>query len=384
MNLQQILSRSYRYPRSTLYTIMYKLRVYNRCRWIMKREKDASVSPNPFIYTFKLTMKCNLRCKMCMQWGDKGSHYFLSQEEQEQELEWNTLQRVILQIYNKKPFCLFWGGEPLLYSKFSDLLALLKNKRVFSSFCTNGLLLSDYKNLLLNNPYANIIISLDGFERENDYLRGRGIFKKVVKQIEILNSYGKKKPFIAIEFTVLPENLGIMYDFCNFAKTLNIDWLIFNLKWFISSEQATMYRHFMLENFGIKEVNINGYMTEYKLDKEKFICQFRKIREKRWPMQVSWHPFFKNPALIYRYVDNPIECVSGYFCHKQWMRVDIMPNGDVVTCKAFPDYVVGNIRDNTINEIWNNESYRTFRKVITKSLLPVCSKCEALGKFSKK
>ena len=59
-----------------------------------------------------------------------------------------------------------------------------------------------------------------------------------------------------------------------------------------------------------------------------------------------------------------------------------MPNGDVVTCRDYSDYVTGNIEENSITEIWNNEKYQNFRNVLKdEKLLPICSRCCGLMGF---
>jgi radical SAM protein with 4Fe4S-binding SPASM domain len=53
-----------------------------------------------------------------------------------------------------------------------------------------------------------------------------------------------------------------------------------------------------------------------------------------------------------------------------------MPNGDVATCRDYPDYVCGNIQKQGLLEIWNNDRYRKFRESLKNDgLLPICSRC---------
>jgi radical SAM protein with 4Fe4S-binding SPASM domain len=57
-----------------------------------------------------------------------------------------------------------------------------------------------------------------------------------------------------------------------------------------------------------------------------------------------------------------------------------MPNGDVVTCRDYPDVVVGNIKEKSILELWNNDKMRGFRNLLKEEggLLPVCTRCQGL------
>jgi radical SAM protein with 4Fe4S-binding SPASM domain len=64
------------------------------------------------------------------------------------------------------------------------------------------------------------------------------------------------------------------------------------------------------------------------------------------------------------------QCISIY------QAVEIDSNGDMSPCRDYHDYVVGNVKDNTITEIWNNEAYRKFRSSLTtRGLMPACTRC---------
>lgn len=56
---------------------------------------------------------------------------------------------------------------------------------------------------------------------------------------------------------------------------------------------------------------------------------------------------------------------------------EIMPNGDVVPCRDYSDYVVGNITKKSILDIYNDEGYRKFRGLLKKhgGLIPICARC---------
>ncbi len=64
------------------------------------------------------------------------------------------------------------------------------------------------------------------------------------------------------------------------------------------------------------------------------------------------------------------ECISIY----QVAEVD--SNGDLSPCRDYHDYVVGNIKDKPISELWNNGAYQKFRSSLRKEgLMPVCKRC---------
>jgi radical SAM protein with 4Fe4S-binding SPASM domain len=167
-----------------------------------------------------------------------------------------------------------------------------------------------------------------------------------------------------------------MHAFWREMVDLGVDWILLNPCWFISEEQARAYERFMLKHFGFEPRTHLGYLMPYDLDKEVFIDQWKKIRADRWPIQISC--YLKKPEDIHTYVDSPEVPPGNSFCHQQWTRMDITPDGDVTPCILYPDLKVGNLRDQEALAIWNSPAFADFRRLRRREVLPVCAKCNAI------
>jgi radical SAM protein with 4Fe4S-binding SPASM domain len=71
---------------------------------------------------------------------------------------------------------------------------------------------------------------------------------------------------------------------------------------------------------------------------------------------------------------------ADYFGYEQcisiFQAVEVNSNGDLSPCRDYHDYVVGNLKEATITELWNSPAYRKFRQSLTtEGLMPVCSRC---------
>ncbi len=86
---------------------------------------------------------------------------------------------------------------------------------------------------------------------------------------------------------------------------------------------------------------------------------------------------------IAKYYLNSSEMFGYAKCVAPFIMVDIMPNGDVTTCRDFIDIKVGNITEKPLLDIWNGEEFVKFRKLLieNKGLLPQCSRCCGLMGF---
>ena len=103
--------------------------------------------------------------------------------------------------------------------------------------CTNGLLINHFLDVFSDNPYLTCLIALDGLEQQNDLLRGPGVYTRVTQNIERLKAL-KRPPYIGVEFTVRPENVGVMHAFCRDMVRLGVDWIVISPCLFISQEQV--------------------------------------------------------------------------------------------------------------------------------------------------
>jgi radical SAM protein with 4Fe4S-binding SPASM domain len=60
---------------------------------------------------------------------------------------------------------------------------------------------------------------------------------------------------------------------------------------------------------------------------------------------------------------NNSENISNTFCVLPWIHLNIQPNGDIYPCCMAPyGMPIGNTKDNTLEEIWNNEQMMSIRK----------------------
>lgn len=355
--------------------ITRKLKFLSRYRWAEEHVDRDNKVPPPLVYKLVLTYKCNLRCTFCYEWGQEGWCLDEPSEEIKKELPWGVVEKIFVQAGHDRPSFILSGGEPLLYSRFPDLAKMLKQNKCVAITCTNGLLLHRFQDVSKDNPYLTYLISLDGLAPQNDRLRGKGVYDRVTANIKVLKSL-KNPPYVGVQFTIRPENVVVMYDFCQEMVRLGVDWILLNLCWFVSKEQAKEYEDFMVEHFGKMPTSHLSYVLPYDLDKEEFVRQYGRIKSEAWPIQISC--YLEKPEDIYTFVDKPQVPPRNTFCYKQWLRMDVTPDGTVAPCILYPDVLVGDLRQDDVLRVWNSPSAANFRELRRKEHLPVCSKCDVL------
>ncbi len=136
--------------------------------------------PAPFFFVISPTMRCNLRCQGC----------YAAQYKKESDLPYEIIDKIFtdakqMGIY----FITVSGGEPFIRRDLLNLFA--KHNQIFFQVFTNGTLIDK----TLAQQIANIgniapVISIEGFEKETDLRRGKGVFKKICQAMDRLKEAG--------------------------------------------------------------------------------------------------------------------------------------------------------------------------------------------------
>lgn len=213
---------------------------------ILSYVKSKLSDPEISVCYFILSEQCNLACKYCFlgnnnqeqrkkfakdlmskETAEKGVYFFLKQLE---SVEFNP---------NKKPVVIFYGGEPLMnfdvlefiVEKFNSLKSdhkVLEN--IEYSMVSNGLLLSEYRILRLQNLGVSIAISIDGCDETSNAMRvdlnGNIVFPKIIKALDTAKKLGVP---ISLSITLTEETIKRQSDIIELIKKYNIKGLGFNI-----------------------------------------------------------------------------------------------------------------------------------------------------------
>ncbi|HUT62697.1 MAG TPA: radical SAM protein, partial [Anaerolineae bacterium] len=135
-------------------------------------------SAYPETVSLFLTYKCNLRCKMCGQWGAGGWALDMPREELNRELTFEQMSILIDELAVFKPALTLFGGEPFLCDNWGNLVCYIKSKGLRVNIITNGTLLSQHVEKVVDFGVDELIFSLDGPEDVHDEMRSsKGTFK---------------------------------------------------------------------------------------------------------------------------------------------------------------------------------------------------------------
>jgi radical SAM protein with 4Fe4S-binding SPASM domain len=349
----------------------------------MEYQNEDGSSSSLWLLSLRITHRCNHRCAICAQWGQSGYNATEDTPKVAGEVPVEIYRKVIDEVAPKKVHVYITGGEPFLYRPLVPLINYVKEKGLTVQVVTNGVGLEKNAETIVENEWDMICVSFDGPKEIHDKCRGvAGAFETAVKGIAAIQEAKKRKkkknPAIFVITTISGNNQYTLLDTVKEAEKLRPDGIIIYYSWFTQEWIGQKHTKIANELLGITPFAWKGYVRDTtKLDLKKIVEQVEEIKSKKRFAKVLFVPDLKLEE-IEKYYTEPENFFGYKKCISPWFQLDVMPNGDVVTCRDFPDFVTGNINEKPILEIYNNEKYRKFRRALRScdnGVFPICSRC---------
>jgi radical SAM protein with 4Fe4S-binding SPASM domain len=355
-----------------------------------ERKNDPSYKTSlPTSLGIKLTNRCNLRCKHCYQWNEEGYHHEMDEATQNLDIDVEIVKKLLEDTREMNSRLYLWGGEPLFHKKFAQIAELLENDMRDTTICTNGYLIDKYLEPLIKiSSKLELLIAIEGFEKEHDLIRGKGAFKTTIEQINRLvelREQGIYQGIISVHSVINDNMIGKLYELMEFFEETGIDLVLLCFPWFISHDTSNKMDDYFTENFNwlhdINDTKSSWHAFKYQIDPQNIdalMDDLKRINKRVWKTRVRYQPGLDFDEIENFIRGNEMKTRCADQCLVLSTRVDITPTGNVSACKFFAEFSVGNLKDSSLAEIWNSESYDKVRKTINSGLTPACSKCNVL------
>lgn len=269
----------------------------------------------PFTILISPSMRCTLKCAGCY-----AAKYSKKDDIPLEELDRIITEAKALGVY----YIIVLGGEPFINSYMLDLYE--KHSDVMFTPFTNGQLITEEVADRLKS-LGNVIpmFSLEGFEAETDARRGKGVFKGVMKSMDLL------------------KERGILFGVSSATSRNNIDTVTSDE--FIDmliEKGAKMSWYFMYMPVG-ETPSIDAMLTP-----EERLRLGERTREIRITKPYFTADFFNDAP----YVGG---CIAGkYYCH-------INSKEEVEPC-IFAHFSTYNVKDKPLVDAFRTEFFKTLRK----------------------
>ncbi|MGO4695652.1 radical SAM protein [Paenibacillus sp. 2TAB26] len=356
-----------------------------------RRDDPTYAAPVPYEIGIKLNNGCNLRCTHCFEWNPDGFHHGFAKEVKKDEIDIPVVEKILAETRARKSRVFLWGGEPLFYSKFDELAELLSKEERYTTICTNAILIEQKLDSILKmSENLVMLVSLEGFEKENDAIRGKGTFKKVIHAIQLLLDLKKQgiyKGKVSVALTVNDQMVGKLYSFMEFFEEMGVDSVYFCFPWYIPSDTADRMdtyfdAHFphLASRFADDHKN-SWHSFTFHISPDNFdilLEELKRVNSRIWNVRVRYQPALEPEEVegFIRGSEKP--AMNRTKCFSISNRMDVMPDGKVNPCKFFPEFSVGNLYEESVADVFHGEDLRKQREIVACGLMPICSKCVLL------
>lgn len=300
--------------------------------------KDQVPLETPLVVQMHVLSDCNFKCNYCAHILEPKAFYNLGIRKSKMKMD--VFKKAIddLKIFaggKIKAINIAGIGEPLLHPEIVEMVQYAKNQSVADriEIVTNAVLLTnELSDRLIEAGVDRLRISLQGTSRD--------MYKKICK--------------VPVEFEKLVSNIKYFYD---------------------AKKNTTVY------------VKIMDIALDGEEDRKYFYEIFSAISDFTGVEYAA--PIYKGVEI--KKVDKVFnknmrgnQTKNIEVCPSAFYTAVIASNGDVLPCCNYPSpLILGNIMENYIGEIWNNDKRIEFLKMLLrgeKNNNKVCAEC-LLGKF---
>lgn len=341
---------------------------------LSRRWRDGYADP-PTGIDLCITDACNLSCDYCPLWGSQG----LKPTPRFMDLDQGT--GVLEEVASFRPSIRIICGESLLHPDWHRFVARARRLGMWSSLITNGILLAENADTMVQSGLLSVGVSLDGPATVNDRARGRGTYARVREGLRALDRAkqraGSDLPWIEIYTTIHEDNhrhlLRFAEDLASWGlRKLRLQHLIWCSTLQLRQAETTLLALDPGWAFsGDDQCYVRASCPE--VDPDLLMAQVRELKGRKWPFEVELVP------------DLHVEDLAGYYTDACYQRRDrgscptldtytyVEPNGTLRPCIHL---AMGNVFQTPFLEVWNERPYRRFRSHVRRhGRLPTCQRC---------
>jgi len=389
------------------FALSYYLRMRRGRRAVFAHLEDGAPVPMPTFLQLRVTNLCNLRCKMCGQWGDTGvfrEHKGDGATDGETErarireliglrrqLALEDYERLLDEVAPHQPIVSLFGGEPFLYPDILPLVRAIKRRGLVATVITNGWHLERHARELVEAGMDSIAVSIDGPPDVHDRIRGReSSFARAAAGIRAVAHWREKLGRgLPVQMAILPVtelNAADVPAALDALRELPLELVNVGLRWFVPPREGEAYERVMKDTFGVDGSSWRGFQFAWPDDAaangtmRALVSVLGAARRRRlvdvhrgkpW---VSFVPAVE-PRDVPAYFGEPSRTFGHDLCPVAWYFAQVEPDGDVCFCGDFPDYVIGNVKSAPFTSVWKGERARLFREKLAREPLPICARC---------
>lgn len=303
----------------------------------------------PSVYYFGISIICDIRCPYCPR-------QYYTKDVDSGLMDFDSFLKISKYLdYGEEAF--FFGlGEPFLHPRFFDFIRESLKSGIKTGTSTHGMSLKpDVRKMILNLGLDELIVSIDAADSKTfAMLREGAVLDVVISNILELqkekSEKGSSKPRIMIATAVSRHNVHQLTDIVKLAKKVGAIRVVFTDLILVNPDNS-------LVSVSKTDLFWDHYRRAEALG-EKFGIEILYFYQYPFPWK-------KEPT--------PHNLSQGKpgICRDPWRMCIINRHGDMKPCCYYPPNT-GNIFQNPLPEVINNEENRNLRRSLLEGDIPEC------------
>jgi MoaA/NifB/PqqE/SkfB family radical SAM enzyme len=353
---------------------MTRVRRERKTRKLLERG-DGVADRLPHFVVYEPTLLCNLHCGFCYV-----ADILNPEDWRQKELTLEELDRIFTN--GKVPSFNLTGGEPFVRKNLLEIFELFRAKGMRCDYITtNGTVIGEAKaealaELIGSGFLRHISVSIDGPPAFHDEVRGqRGAFRKAAENVLALRRACTRRGVslpLSINTTLTAGNLHLLKQVVDEAEKLDVELIGLNQLMFATRREVQE----TLDIIGESDPGvISTHVTDDPgIDPEEVPAVLREavLYGESKGITINWRPAQDYDDLVHYYT--PDRVLSGR-CFYPFFGGRITYDGKVQFC-PFIRVEMGDVRESSLEEIWNAPRYVELRKkLLEHGIFPVCRRC---------
>lgn len=315
---------------------------------VLKKYLSVEAKVHDLTYLFwECTVRCNISCQHCgSDCRSDGKTIDMP------AADFLKVTNEVRKTYNpNKLMIVITGGEPLMRKDLEEVGLALYNQGYPWGMVTNGLALTPERfNHLLQSGLRSITVSLDGLEKEHNWLRGSSAsYHKAIEAIKIIVS----------------ANNDLAFDVATCINSRNFDQLN-DIKNLLIEIGVKHWRIFTISPIGRAKENPELHITD-----EQFLTLMKFIESTREEAKII--ASFGCEGFLGSFEG---KVRDGYYMCRAGINIaSVLNDGSISACPNNSHKVVqGNIYQDDFMDVWNNRYGIMRNRSWTK--VGRCEKCD--------
>ncbi|MBK8920730.1 MAG: radical SAM protein [Saprospirales bacterium] len=271
------------------------------------------------------------------------------------------------------------GGEPLLSRRFFQIAQLIRHSGLGYKTITNGLLLADRLDSILEAPPHSLWVTFNGLGDCHDAMVGRkGAFARLSNALKhALPVLRSRQIKIGAVLMINRSTFGRLSADLDALQEFGFDEVVVQHLSFLPESFLSLHRDAYLRVFGRPSGFCFGEGADGSaIEPELLFREIQSIRQKKFPFRVVIFPrLIEKEDLMDYYSDDPRKWLDKR-CSRASGEFWILPDGSVTVCFA---HKIGDTGD-SLRQLLRSRQFACWQAQFRKLAqpLPGCARCHRL------